>query len=78
MNRVVQPDAAVFGKHLRELRNKRKMTQEDLATAAGLTSVYISNLENGLAVPSLTTILQLAAALRCKVASLVSVFDRKT
>ena len=76
MKRIVQPEGEIFGRRLRELRNKKGLTQEELGRAAGLTSVYISNLENGFAVPSLTTILQLAGALRCKVVSLVSVFDK--
>ena len=71
-----QPEAEIFGRRLRELRNKKRMTQEDLAAASGLTSVFISNLERGLSDPSLSTIVRLAGALRCKVAALVSMFDR--
>ena len=76
MKRIVQPEAEIFGRHVRELRTKRKMTQEDMARESGLTSVYISNLENGFAVPSLTTVLRLARALNCKVTLLTSVFDK--
>jgi len=66
----------VFGQRLRELRQKYGVTQHGLAQAAGLTDAYVSNLENGFAVPSLTTVLRLAVALRCKVTELVSVFDK--
>jgi len=33
-------------------------------------------MENGFAVPSLTTVLRIAVALDCKVTALVSVFDK--
>jgi transcriptional regulator with XRE-family HTH domain len=52
------------------------MTQKQLSIATGLTEGYISNMERGLKVPSLTTILRIALALGCKVAELVSIFDK--
>ena len=76
MTRVRQPEGEIFGRRLRELREKHRVTQNALATASGLTEAYISNMENGFAVPSLTTVLRLAAALGCKVTTLVSVFDK--
>lgn len=76
MTRVRQPEGEVFGERLRELRRKYRVTQHELAQAAGLTDAYVSNLENGFAVPSLTTVLRLAVALDCKVTELVSIFDR--
>jgi transcriptional regulator with XRE-family HTH domain len=76
MTRIRQPEGEVFGQRLRELRQKDGLTQHDLAQAAGLTDAYVSNMENGFAVPSLTTVLRLAVALGCKVTDLVSVFDK--
>jgi len=76
MTRVRQPEGEVFGRRLRELREKYGVTQNALATASGLTEAYISNMENGFAVPSLTTVLRIAAALDCNVTALVSVFDK--
>ena len=76
MTRIRQPEGEVFGQRLRELRQKRGVTQHELAEAAGLTDAYVSNMENGFAVPSLTTVLRLAVALGCKVTELVSVFDK--
>jgi transcriptional regulator with XRE-family HTH domain len=76
MTRVRQPEGEIFGRRLRELREKHAVTQNALAAASGLTEAYISNMENGFAVPSLTTVLRLAAALGCKVTALVSVFDK--
>jgi transcriptional regulator with XRE-family HTH domain len=75
MMRVRQPEGEVFGRRLRELREKYGVTQRDLAVASGLTEAYISNMENGFAVPSLTTVLRIAVALDCKVTAMVSIFD---
>ena len=47
-----------------------------LSYSTGLTEGYISNMERGLKVPSLTAGLRLAVALDCKVTDLVSVFDK--
>jgi transcriptional regulator with XRE-family HTH domain len=76
MTRIRQPEGEVFGQRLRELRDKYGVTQHALALTSGLTDAYISNMENGFAVPSLTTVLRLAAALGCRVTALVSVFDK--
>ena len=72
----VQAEGEVFGRRLRELRQKYGVTQQQLSIATGLTEGYISNMERGLKVPSLTTILRLAVALECKVTELVSIFDK--
>jgi transcriptional regulator with XRE-family HTH domain len=72
----VQAEGEVFGRRLRELRQKYGVTQQQLSVATGLTEGYISNMERGLKVPSLTTILRLAVALGCKVTELVAVFDK--
>jgi transcriptional regulator with XRE-family HTH domain len=45
-----------------------------LAATSGLTKAYISDMESGLKIPSLTTILRLA--LDCKVVELVSASTR--
>ena len=76
MTTHVQPEGEVFGRRLRELRQKYGVTQEQLSAATGLTEGYISNMERGLKVPSLTTILRVSVALGCKVTDLVSVFDK--
>lgn len=52
------------------------MTQEWLAGVAGMSEAYISNMEHGFKVPSLTTIIRLAVALDCKVMDLVGAFDK--
>jgi DNA-binding XRE family transcriptional regulator len=55
--------AEVFGKRVRELRLEKGMTQEQLAEASGLHPTFISNVERGYRVPTLTTLYRLARGL---------------
>ncbi len=52
-----------FGLRLKELRDAKGMTQEDLAEKAELFRTYLSRIETGGANPTLTVIHQLADAL---------------
>ena len=52
-----------FGVTLREIRNAKQWSQEQLAFEAGLDRTYISLLERGQRSPTLTTLYSLAAAL---------------
>lgn len=74
---VKQTAGHVFGDHLRELRQKRGLTQVDLAERCGFPQARISELERGGRTPNLVTIIRLALALECRVSSLVSVFDKE-
>lgn len=65
----------LLGRRLRELRQARDVTQVALAERAGLPQSHISEMERGVMLPNLLTILRLAAALPCKVTDLTSVFD---
>jgi transcriptional regulator with XRE-family HTH domain len=56
--------ARIFGEVLQELRTKRGLSQEDFGFECELHRTYISLLERGKRIPSLTTIIQLAMALR--------------
>lgn len=51
-----------FGLRLKELRDAKGMTQEDLAEKAELFRTYLSRIETGSANPTLTVIYQLARA----------------
>lgn len=68
-------EAAVFGRHLRELRRARSLTQAQVAERCGTMVPVISNLERGMTVPTLSTLLHLANALECTMGELVAVFD---
>lgn len=67
----------VFGDRMRELRQKRGLTQVQLADRCGFPQARISELERGGRTPNLVTIIRLALALDCKVSALVSVFDKE-
>ena len=64
----------MFGERVRELREKRGMTQEKLAQAADLTTSFVSTVERGQKAPSLNTILKLARALKVDAGELLSGF----
>lgn len=73
---TIENEGIIFGQRLRELRLARNLTQTELAERCGSNHPFISNLERGVKVPSLTMVLRLAEALECRVYDLVKVFDR--
>lgn len=52
-----------FGDRLRTLRKAKSLTQEELATRAGIDTSYLNYIENGKQSPSLTKIAAIAEAL---------------
>ena len=70
------PEGVIFGQRLHELRTARNLTQDELAERCGSNRPFISNLERGVKVPSLTMVLRLAEALDCRVYDLVDVFEK--
>lgn len=56
-------EAELFGRRLRELRKERGLTQEAFAETSDLSANYISDLELGRKVPSLTILVGLSQAL---------------
>jgi len=71
----LQPEGVVFGERLRELRTKRGESVRSLAELTATSFTYISDMEHGRKVPSLTMLLRLAVALECDVTELVEVFS---
>ena len=67
----MSPVLAEFGKHLRALRAKQGLSQEDLAHEAGLHRNYVGGLERGEQNPTLLTLQKLAVALHLKIRDLV-------
>jgi len=61
--RTFNPDAARFGAAVRQLREQRGWTLRKLATRSGLSPAYVSIVERGGNVPSLTTVLDLIEVL---------------
>lgn len=63
-----------FAKRLKELRQQKGMTQEDLANASGLSMSFIRAVEQGVNAPSFESIETLASALGVTVMSMFN-FD---
>jgi len=66
----------IFGARLRELRQKRGLTQVMLAEVTGFPQSHISQMERGEKLPQLMTLIRLTVALDCKLTALVKVFDK--
>jgi len=62
---------------MKEIRQKRGLTQIELSQRSGFSQARVSELERGSRMPNLVTILRIASALDCKVAELMSVFDEE-
>jgi len=56
----------LFGQRIRELRKKRRMSQEALAEACGLHTTYVGGIERGRRNVSLVNIVKLARGLKVK------------
>ena len=72
-----ESDGIVFGRHLRELRLAKGLTQSKLAERIDSNYPFISNMERGLMLPGLAMLVRLADALECNVSELVRVLDRR-
>ena len=59
----MQSEITNFGRNLREVRLKKKMSQGDIAKKLGVHRSYISGLERGKRNPSLLTINKMAKAI---------------
>lgn len=53
-----------IGKNVRELRERKGITQEELALEAGLNRAYIGYIERGERNPSTETLVKIAKALK--------------
>ena len=61
---LLAPDRlSAFGAAVRDLRERRGLSQEDLGFEADLDRTYVSGIERGVRNPTLTTIWKLAEAL---------------
>lgn len=75
MGRQPDPQPAL-GEAIRQLRNKRSLSQEDLAHAAGVTTGTISAIERGNSNPTWGTVKRIAKALDVSVPELAKVADK--
>lgn len=57
---ILNIDYILIGRRIRKARKIKKLSQEDLAEAVGITSVYVSRIETGNAHISLELLFKLA------------------
>ena len=66
-----------FGKALKKIRVKKKLTQANLSLQANLARVYISELEYGKKSPSIETIFKISKALNVKCPKLMDLTEEE-
>ena len=64
--------AEMVAKNIRKHRERRNLTQIELAAKLDVTQAYVAHLENGRKVPSLDMLERLGAALRIPPAKLLA------
>ncbi len=64
-----------FGVYLREARLRKKLTQQDVADALGITRSTVAMWETSKALPRLPVLFRLAALYGCFVGDLINVHD---
>jgi len=65
----------LLGAQVRQMRTRRGLTQVIVAERSGLPQRHVSEIERGVMIPNLVTLLRLAAALECKASTLVAALD---
>jgi transcriptional regulator with XRE-family HTH domain len=68
--------ATAFGRVLREQREARGVSQEDLALSADVDRSFVSQMERGIRQPTLTTLVKLCRALGVAPSTLVGRMER--
>ncbi len=67
-----------LGEHIRQMREERGLSQQELAERAMVTRPYISNLERGQSSPTVDLIVRFAKAMDCKPSDLLSSYEPGT
>lgn len=75
---VSEVSSPALGPAIKRLRIERKLTQEDLAYKAGVTTGTLSRTESGETSPSWRTVQKLAKALDMSAADLVATAEQDT
>jgi transcriptional regulator with XRE-family HTH domain len=66
-----------FGQHLRKLRSKLEISQQELSDLSGITVTYISKIENGKFNTSLSHLAAIAEALKLTLHELLNFSSKK-
>lgn len=60
-------DAENIGKNIRQIRKTAKMSQEEFAEEINITARTVSNIENGVVIPTLQTVAKISENFNCSV-----------
>lgn len=71
MSEQPSPTAAAIGRAVREERTRRQLSTRALASAAGVSQPFLTNVENGRVMPSIASLYSLAGALGVSAAALL-------
>jgi transcriptional regulator with XRE-family HTH domain len=74
---VIVDIAAVFGDNLARCRKRADLSQEELSVRASLHRTEISQIERGLRVPRIDTLIKLSGSLEISAAELLDGLDWK-
>lgn len=66
-----------FGTVLRQFRKDKSLSQTELANSADLDRTYISLMERGLRIPSLSVLFKLSNALEVSASSMIIELEKK-
>jgi len=67
----------IFGILIKEIRKNKSLSQEKLAEKTGLDRTFISSIETGKKIPTLTSICKLAKGLDIKASELFKLYEEK-
>ncbi len=73
---VIQYFPRRFGRHIKELRGARQLSQEALAERSGLSTDGIRRIERGTLVPSLVTVCKICTGLSVSLRTLFDAYER--
>jgi Predicted transcriptional regulators len=65
-------DYIILGLNIRNIRKKNHLTQEKLAEKVGISTVFLSQIENANRIPSLETVVNIADSLSVTVDELIT------
>lgn len=72
---VISPAHIALGQAVRQLRERRDLSQEALAHASGLHRTYVGGIERGEQNPTFSSLVQMANALDVKLSELMADYE---
>lgn len=66
-----------IGSNIRSLRERKGLTQYELAERAGVTQAHISRCENNCKTPTFKLILKIAAVLGCEINDIIDMDEER-